>query len=48
MANMTVLRVLERGVSGILLKQAPPSELVEAIHRIMTGQAWLDWRSVDR
>lgn len=46
MASMTVLRVLERGVSGILLKQAPPSELVEAIHRIMTGQAWLDWRSV--
>jgi two-component system nitrate/nitrite response regulator NarL len=46
MASTTVLQVLERGVSGILLKQASPAELVEAIHKIMTGQPWLDWRAV--
>ena len=46
MRSTTVLLVLERGVSGILLKQASPAELVEAIHKIMTGQPWLDWRAV--
>ena len=46
MRSPTVLQVLERGVSGILLKQASPAELVEAIHNIMTGQPWLDWRAV--
>ncbi len=46
MPNTTVLQVLERGVSGIFLKQAPPAELVEAIHKIMSGQFWLDWRAV--
>jgi DNA-binding NarL/FixJ family response regulator len=46
MRSPAVLQVLERGVSGILLKQASPAELVEAIHKIMTGQPWLDWRAV--
>ncbi len=46
MASTTLLNVLERGVSGILLKQAPPAELVEAIQKVMTGQPWLDWRTV--
>ena len=46
MSSATVLQVLERGVSGIILKQAPPAELIEAIHKIMTGQPWLDWRAV--
>jgi DNA-binding NarL/FixJ family response regulator len=46
MRSATVLQVLERGVSGILLKQASPAELVEAIHKILTGQPWLDWRAV--
>jgi two-component system nitrate/nitrite response regulator NarL len=46
MRSTVVLQVLERGVSGILLKQASPAELVEAIHKIMGGQTWLDWRAV--
>jgi two-component system, NarL family, nitrate/nitrite response regulator NarL len=46
MRSATVLQVLERGVSGIVLKQASPAELVEAIHRIVTGETWLDWRAV--
>jgi DNA-binding NarL/FixJ family response regulator len=46
MRSTTVLQVLERGVSGIVLKQASPAELVEAIHKILSGQTWLDWRAV--
>ena len=46
MSSSTVLHVLERGVSGILLKQAPPAELIEAIHKIVAGEPWLDWRAV--
>lgn len=46
MPNTIVLEVLKRGVSGIFLKQAPLAELVQAIHKIMAGQFWLDWRAV--
>ena len=46
MHSTTVLQVLERGASGILLKQASPADLVEAIHKIITGEPWLDWRAV--
>jgi len=46
MPNTTILRVLEQGASGIFLKQAPPAELVEAIHKIMSGRIWLDSRAV--
>ena len=46
MPNMTILRVLEQGASGVFLKQAPPAELVEAIHKIMSGQIWLDPHAV--
>lgn len=46
MRSPTVLQVLEWGISGIVLKQASPAELVEAIQKVMTGQTWLDWRAV--
>jgi DNA-binding NarL/FixJ family response regulator len=46
MSNMTILRVLEQGASGVFLKQAPPADLVEAIHKIRRGQIWLDPRAV--
>jgi DNA-binding NarL/FixJ family response regulator len=46
MPSATILRVLEQGASGIFLKQAPPGELVEAIHKIMSGHIWLDSRVV--
>lgn len=46
MPNSTVLQVLEQGASGIFLKQAPPAELVEAIHKVMSGRVWLDSRAV--
>jgi DNA-binding NarL/FixJ family response regulator len=46
MSNEATLRVFEQGASGIFLKHAPPQELVEAIHKIMSGQMWLDSRAV--
>jgi DNA-binding NarL/FixJ family response regulator len=46
MPNTTILQVLEQGASGIFLKQAPPAELVEAIHKVMSGQIWLDSHAV--
>jgi DNA-binding NarL/FixJ family response regulator len=46
MPNTIILQVIERGISGIVLKQGSPSELVEAIHKIMAGEIWLDWRAI--
>lgn len=38
--------VLERGASGIFLKHSSPSQLAEAIRRIVDGEMWLDPRAV--
>lgn len=46
MRSATLLQVLEQGVSGVVLKQASPVELVEAIHRVISGETWLDWRAI--
>jgi len=37
-----VLRALQRGTSGILMKQNSPSELVKAIYKVVSGELWLD------
>jgi DNA-binding NarL/FixJ family response regulator len=37
-----VLRALERGALGIVMRQSPPCELVKAIHRVASGELWLD------
>jgi DNA-binding NarL/FixJ family response regulator len=37
-----VLSALERGTSGVFMKHSPPSELVKAIHRVVSGEVWLD------
>jgi DNA-binding NarL/FixJ family response regulator len=37
-----VLSALERGTSGIFMKDNPPSELVKAIHKVVSGELWLD------
>jgi DNA-binding NarL/FixJ family response regulator len=42
MSGGAVLRALERGTSGIFMRQSPPSELVKAIHRVVSGDLWLD------
>lgn len=46
MTDQGTLRAFEAGSSGIFLKHSPPAELVEAIHRVMGGDLWLDSRAV--
>jgi DNA-binding NarL/FixJ family response regulator len=37
---------LGQGVCGIFLKHSPPELLVEAIHKVMAGQTWIDQRCI--
>jgi DNA-binding NarL/FixJ family response regulator len=46
MSGGAVLRALERGTSGIVMRNSPPSELVKAIHRVASGELWLDPETV--
>ena len=46
MSDAGALRVLESGSSGIFLKHSPPAKLVEAIHKVVSGELWLDSRAV--
>jgi len=41
-----VLRALQKGTSGIFMKQSPLSELVKAIHAVVNGELWLDPEAV--
>jgi DNA-binding NarL/FixJ family response regulator len=42
MNDALTLRALEAGSSGIFLKHSPPAQLMEAIHKVMNGEMWLD------
>jgi len=42
MSGRAVLRALERGTSGIVMRNSPPAELVSAIQRVASGELWLD------
>lgn len=46
MGDAETLRALEGGSSGIFLKHSPPTELVDAIHKVAKGEMWLDSRAV--
>lgn len=46
MTSSGMLSVMEEGASGIFLKHSPPSQLAEAIRRVMGGEMWLDPRAV--
>src|SRR6266567_795431 len=46
MSDAGTLRALESGAPGIFLKHSPPAQLVEAIHKVMAGETWLDPRAV--
>ncbi len=46
MSETGTLRSLEDGAAGIFLKHSPPSQLVEAIHKVMNGEVWLDSKAV--
>jgi two-component system response regulator DegU len=40
-ADSTILEALESGIDGYILKEAPPEELIRAIHIVVSGQAYL-------
>ncbi len=46
MTDAVTLRALEGGTSGIFLKHSPPARLVEAIHKVVDGELWLDSNSM--
>jgi DNA-binding NarL/FixJ family response regulator len=46
MRDADTLRALESGCCGIFLKHSPPSQLIDAIYKVMSGETWLDSRAV--
>lgn len=42
MSNSSILHVLDKGASGIFLKNSPLAELIQAIRRVMMGEIWVD------
>jgi DNA-binding NarL/FixJ family response regulator len=46
MNDAGTLRAFDGGASGIFLKHSPPAQLIEAIHKVMSGEVWLDSRAV--
>lgn len=46
MSEEITLRALNSGCSGVFLKHSPPAQLVEAIHKVMAGEIWLDTSAI--
>jgi DNA-binding NarL/FixJ family response regulator len=46
MTDAGTLRAIEAGCAGIFLKHSPPAQLVEAIHKVVSGELWLDSKAV--
>ncbi len=46
MSDVGTLRALESGAAGIFLKHSPPGQLLEAIHKVVKGETWLDSKAV--
>lgn len=46
MSSAGMIAVMDAGASGIFLKHSPPSQLAEAIRRVVDGEMWLDPRAV--
>ncbi len=46
MGDAATLRAFETGASGVFLKHSPPAQLIEAIHKVTSGDMWLDSRAV--
>src|SRR6266849_9297380 len=46
MNDADYVRALGLGVCGIFLKHSPPELLIEAIHKVMAGETWIDQRCV--
>ncbi len=46
MNDADYVRALGLGVCGIFLKHSPPELLIQAIHKVMAGETWVDQRCV--
>jgi two-component system, NarL family, nitrate/nitrite response regulator NarL len=46
MSDAGTLRALEGGASGVFLKHSPPAQLIDAIHKVVNGEMWLDPKAV--
>jgi len=46
MPDADYVAALGQGVCGIFLKHSAPELLIEAIHKVMAGQTWIDQRCV--
>lgn len=46
MNDADYVRALGLGVCGIFLKHSPPELLIEAIHKVMAGETWIDQHCV--
>ena len=42
MNGPNMLLALKNGASGVVLKHNPPAELIQAIHRVLQGETWID------
>ena len=47
-AQEEVVEALKRGVSGLVLKESPPEQLLECVRRVARGEQWLDPDTVTR
>ena len=46
MTDADYVRALGHGVCGIFLKHSSPELLIEAIHKVMAGETWIDQRCI--
>jgi two-component system nitrate/nitrite response regulator NarL len=46
MSDADYVRALAHGVCGIFLKHSSPELLIEAIHKVMAGETWIDQRCI--
>ncbi len=46
MSDVDAVHAFESGSAGIFLKHSPPTQLVEAIHRVMRGEVWLEVKGI--
>jgi two-component system, NarL family, nitrate/nitrite response regulator NarL len=46
MTDADYVAALGQGVCGIFLKLSPPELLIEAIHKVMAGETWIDQRCI--
>jgi two-component system, NarL family, nitrate/nitrite response regulator NarL len=46
MTDADYVRALSYGICGIFLKHSSPELLIEAIHKVMAGETWIDQRCI--